>query len=79
MEVWKGDGKLFVSQIKYANEILKKFHMENIKPMETHLVGNWRKEDATSSDEVEATIYHKLVGSLMYLVNTRPYMCYAVK
>ena len=40
MEVWKGDGELFVSQEKYANEILKKFHMEIIKPMETPLAGN---------------------------------------
>eukprot|EP00253_Pinus_taeda_P017758 PITA_17758 len=48
MEVWQGDGKLFVSQGKYANEILKKFHIESSKPMETPLARNWRKEDATS-------------------------------
>eukprot|EP00253_Pinus_taeda_P007602 PITA_07602 len=76
MEVWQGDGELFVSQGKYANEILKKFHMESSKPMETPLAGNWRKEDATSGEVVEATIYEKLVAPLMYLVNTRPDMCY---
>ena len=27
---------------------------------------------------MEATFYHQLVGSLMYLVNTRPDICYAV-
>ena len=52
--------------------------MERNKPMETPLVENWRKEDATSSEVVEATIYRQLVGSLMYLVNTWPEMCYAV-
>ena len=40
-------GELFVSQGKYANEILRRFHMEKCKPMQTPLVGNWRKEDAT--------------------------------
>eukprot|EP00253_Pinus_taeda_P005364 PITA_05364 len=70
MEVWKGYEKLFVSQCKYANKILNKFHMERRKPMETPLVENWRKENATSGEVVEATIYRKLVGSLMYLVNT---------
>ena len=70
MEVWQGDGELFVSQGKYANEILMKFHMESSIPMETPLIDNWRKEDATSGEVVEATIYRKLVGSLMYLVNT---------
>ena len=42
MEVWQGDGELFVSQGKYANEILRRFHMERSKPMENPLVDNWR-------------------------------------
>ena len=57
MDVWQGDEELFVSQGKYANKILKKFHMESNKPMETPLAGNWNKEDATSSEVVDATIY----------------------
>ena len=52
--------------------------MESSKPMETPLVGNWRKKDATLGEVVEVTIYRQLVGSLMYLVNTRPNMCYVV-
>jgi len=40
MEVWQGDGELFVYQGKYANEILRRFHMESSKPMETPLAGN---------------------------------------
>ena len=44
--------------------------MERRKPMETPLAGNWRKEDATSGEVVEVSIYRYLVGSLMYLVNT---------
>ena len=71
MGVWQGDEEMFVSKGMYANEILKKFHMERSKPMETPLVGNWRKEDATSGEVVEAVIYRQFVGSLMYLVNTR--------
>ena len=69
---------MLVSQGKYANEILKRFHMEKCKPMQTPLAGNWRKEDATSREVVEATVYRQLVGSLMYLVNTRPDLCLAV-
>eukprot|EP00253_Pinus_taeda_P022118 PITA_22118 len=33
MEVWQKDGEVFVSQGKYANEILRRFHMENCKPI----------------------------------------------
>jgi len=55
--VWQRDGEVFVSQGKYANEILRRFHMEMCKPMETPLVGNWRKEDATSGEVVDAIVY----------------------
>ena len=79
MEVWQRDKEFFVSQGKYANEILKKFNMERNKPMETPLASNWRKEDATLGEVVYATIYRQLVGSLMYLVSTRPAMCFVVK
>eukprot|EP00253_Pinus_taeda_P033388 PITA_33388 len=76
LEIWQGDGELFVSQGKYANKILHRFCMDRCKPMETPLVTNWRKEDAISGEEVDAIVYQQLVGSLMYLVNTRPDMCF---
>eukprot|EP00253_Pinus_taeda_P031106 PITA_31106 len=52
--------------------------MHGCKPVDTPLPGCWRKEDATSAEEVDATVDRQLVGSLMYLVNTRPDICYAV-
>eukprot|EP00253_Pinus_taeda_P018346 PITA_18346 len=70
IEVWHRDGEVFVSQGKYAIEILRRFHVEKCKPMQTPLAGNWKKEDATLGEVVVATIYQQLVGSLMYLVNT---------
>ena len=77
--VWKYGKEMrnHFSKGNYVNEILKKFHMERNKPMETPLTRNWRKEDATSGEVVDATIYRQLVGSLMYLVNTRPNICFA--
>jgi len=78
LEIWQQERELFLSQGKYAREILGKFHMEGCKPMDTLLPGNWRKEDATSREVVDATFYRQLVGLLMYLMNTRPDICYAV-
>eukprot|EP00253_Pinus_taeda_P003219 PITA_03219 len=78
LEIWQRSGGLFVSQGKYARKILEKFNMHGCKPVDTPLPGGWRKEDATSGEEVDATVYRQLVGSLMYLVNTRPDKCYAV-
>ena len=46
--------------------------------MDTPLPGNWRKDDATLAEVVDVTVYRQLVASLMYLVSTRPDICYAV-
>ena len=48
---------MFVSQENYAREILGKFHMEGCKPMDTPLLGNWRKEDSTSAEVGDDTVY----------------------
>ena len=69
-ERWKRYGEIFVYYGKYAKEILRKFHIEGRKPMETPIERNWRKEDANSGEVVDAIVYRQLVGSLMYLVNT---------
>eukprot|EP00253_Pinus_taeda_P014866 PITA_14866 len=79
MEVWQKYGEVFVSQGKYANEILRCFHMEKCKPMQTPLGGNWRKEDATlgelSDTMVQPTkLFRKTTKHVMgYLKGTTQY------
>ena len=52
--------------------------MEDCKHMAIPLVSNWRKIDASRSDGFDPTFYHQLIGSLMYLVNTRPDINFAI-
>eukprot|EP00253_Pinus_taeda_P034615 PITA_34615 len=61
MEVWQKDGEVFVSQGKYANEILKRFHMDKCKPMQTPLASNWKKEDATSAESSYGLAYQAVL------------------
>jgi hypothetical protein len=80
LEVWQRTDEIFLSQGKYTVEILKKFGMLNCKPMATPMVTNLKKLSVSSSDsdEIDPTLYRQLIGSLMYLVNTRPDIFYAV-
>jgi hypothetical protein len=42
------------------------------------MITNWMKLDASETELVDPTIYRQLIGSLMYLVNTRPDICFVV-
>ena len=52
--------------------------MEDCRPMATPMITNCKKIDTSEDDEADTTLYRQLVGSLMYLVNTRPDICFAV-
>jgi hypothetical protein len=54
--------------------------MIDCKPMATPIVMNLKKLNETSSDsgEIDPHLYKQLIGSLMYLVNTRLDICYEV-
>lgn len=52
--------------------------MADCRPMSTPMITNWKKLHASNSSLVDPTLYKQLIGSLMYLVNTRPDLCFAV-
>eukprot|EP00253_Pinus_taeda_P008574 PITA_08574 len=78
LEFWQQKGDILLGQGRYATEILKRFRMEDCRPMATPMITSWKKIDALEDKDVDPTLYRQLIGSLMYLVNTRPDNCYAV-
>jgi hypothetical protein len=52
--------------------------MIDCKSMPTPMVMDLKKMNDTDSGDVDPHLYQQLIGSLMYLVNTRPDICYAV-
>jgi hypothetical protein len=78
LEVWHRTDDIFLSQGKYTMEILKKFVMIECKSMPIPMVMDLNKMSDTDSGDVDPHLYRQLIGSLMYLVNTRLDICYAV-
>eukprot|EP00253_Pinus_taeda_P002120 PITA_02120 len=52
--------------------------MQDCRPMATPMITKWKKIDASKDKDVDPTLYKQLIGSLTYLVNTRPHICYSV-
>ncbi len=58
--------------------MLQKFGMMDSKPMTTLMITNLKKLRSFDSSPVDPTSYRKLVGSLMYLVTSRPDICFSI-
>eukprot|EP00253_Pinus_taeda_P033941 PITA_33941 len=73
----------WIYKVKHATDgsiekFKARFHMEDYRPMLTPMITNWKKLHASDSELVDPTLCRQLIGSLMYLVNTRPDICFAV-
>jgi hypothetical protein len=78
LEVWQSPERIFLNQGKYTVEILKRFDMLECKPMNTPMEAKLKLLVDTSSNLIDATLYRQIIGSLMYLTNTRPDICFVV-
>jgi hypothetical protein len=79
LQFWQRPKEIFLGQGKYAVEILKRFRIDNCKPMATPMITNLKKVTSSDSELVDPMLYMQLIGFLMYLVNTKPYICFAIK
>ncbi|GKE68510.1 hypothetical protein Tco_1526582, partial [Tanacetum coccineum] len=64
----KDDG-IFISQDKYVADILKKFDFITVKTASTPIETN---------KDVDVHLYRSMIGSLMYLIGSRPDIMFAV-
>ena len=78
MEVWQNADGISLGQGKYTIDIMNRFGMMDCKPIATPMASNLKLLSDTSSETVDATMYHQMIGSLMYLMNTRPDIFFVV-
>jgi hypothetical protein len=78
VEVSQHPNQILLSQTKYATELFNKFGMEDCKPSLTLMKKKLKLSKFEEWELVNSTKYKKLVGSLIYLTNTRPNLSYLV-
>nr|GFA94016.1 ribonuclease H-like domain-containing protein [Tanacetum cinerariifolium] len=77
ISVTRDSSGMFLSQRKYAMEILERAHMVGWNPSRTPVVTGSKLGDSTLV--IDPTLYRSLAGSLQYLTFTRPDITYAVQ
>jgi hypothetical protein len=77
LELWQSTEKIFLNQGKYAVK-MKRFDMLKCKSMNTPMETKLKLLVDTSSELVDATLNRWIIGSMMYLTNTRLHICFAL-
>jgi hypothetical protein len=78
IEVYQGDSGITIQQITYAKHVVELAGITDcnlaLTPMEERL----KLSHDSTTEEVDATQYRRLVGSLRYLAHTRPDLAFSV-
>jgi hypothetical protein len=78
IEVRQDAGGITLRQAHYAKKILEMAGMTDCKAAATPMEERIRLSRDSTAEEVDATLYRRIVGSLRYLIHTRPDLTYAV-
>ena len=62
----------FISQTKYTKDMLKKFNMEDAKPIKTPMSTQGHLDLNEEVKVVDQKVYRSMIGSLLYLCASRP-------
>jgi len=77
LQVQQTKDGIFLSQTKHLKQILKKYGMEDSKPVCNPMVIGCNLSSNDESPTVNQPAYIYMIGSLLYLIGTRPDIMHA--
>jgi hypothetical protein len=78
LQICQGNQGIFISQTKYIREMLKRFGMEDCKPIITPMQTNCNLRKDDDSKFTYQRQYRSMIGSLLYVTTSRPVVMQAV-
>ncbi|GKC61838.1 hypothetical protein Tco_1089436 [Tanacetum coccineum] len=78
LQIHQSPQRIFINQVKYALEILKKHGMDKCDSIGTPMATKPKLDADLSGTPVDQTRYRSMIGSLMYLISSRPDLVQAV-
>ena len=67
----RSDG-IFISQVKYTKELIKKFRLEGSKTSKTPMATTIKLDKDEQDKSVDIKLYRSMIGTLLYLTASRP-------
>nr|GEY61490.1 retrovirus-related Pol polyprotein from transposon TNT 1-94 [Tanacetum cinerariifolium] len=78
LQVSQNPRGIFINQSKYALKILKKYGFDTSPSIDTPMAELPKLDEDTGGKLIDPTRYRRMVGSLMYLSDSRPDIVFAV-
>jgi hypothetical protein len=78
LQISQDDEGIFISQTKYIKEILKKFGMEDCKPVSTPMVIDYKLSKDDEFKETYQRLYRSMINNLIHVTTSRPDVMQAV-
>ncbi|KAK0570992.1 hypothetical protein LWI29_009545 [Acer saccharum] len=78
LQIRQLDDGIFITQAKYAKNLVKKFGLENAKYCDTPMSTTLKLSKDASGKSVEQMLYRGMTGSLLYLAVSRPDISFSV-
>lgn len=78
LQVRQTEDGLFISQSKYAKDLIKRFGLDSKKHTRTPMSTSLKLGRDPSGKSVDPSLYRSMIGSLLYLTATRPDIAFSV-
>ena len=70
--------EIFINQAKYTRELIKKFGLEDAKVSKTPMTTTTKLDKDEQGKNVDIKLYRSMIGSLFYLMISRPDSIFSV-
>jgi hypothetical protein len=72
LQIRQSNQGIFISQTKYTREMLKRFGMEDFKPVATPMQTICKLSKDDDSKSTDQRKYKSMIGTLLYVTTSRP-------
>ena len=72
------DSGIYINQVKYARNLVKRFGLDKATYARTPMAANAKLTNDPSSESVDVTLYKSMIRCLLYLTASRPDIVFSV-